>query len=91
MRILLCLDLNSLKKILKILDIYILYVDHNFITTHPSILKNKFKNQKFNFFFVPVDRNIECFNVYKSNPEKKIYFIAMSHGVNRGILKKESL
>jgi len=66
---------------------YVSVVDHNFITTHPSILKNKFKNQKFNFFFVPVDKNIECFDVYKLNPKKDIFY-AMSHGVNRGILKK---
>ena len=66
---------------------YVSVVDHNFITTHPSILKNKFKNQKFNFFFVPVDKNIECFDVYKLNPKKDIFY-AMSHGVNRGVLKK---
>ncbi len=66
---------------------YVSVVDHNFITTHPSILKNKFKNQKFNFFFVPVDKNIECFDIYKLNPKKDIFY-AMSHGVNRGVLKK---
>ena len=75
------------KKNIKNIQPYIPLVDHNFITTHPSILKNKFKGQKFNFFFVPVDKNIECFNVHKSNPEKDIFY-AMSHGVNRGILKK---
>ena len=62
------------KKNIENIKPYVPLVDHNFITTHPSILKNKFKNQKFNFFFVPVDRNIECFNVYKLNP-KKIYFM----------------
>ena len=67
---------------------YISLVDHNFITTHPSILKNKFKNKKFNFFFVPVDRNIEKFSVYNLNPQKDIFY-AMSHGVNRGVLKKK--
>ena len=39
------------------------------------------------FFFVPVDRNIECFDVYKLNPMKDIFY-AMSHGVNRAKLKK---
>ncbi len=66
---------------------YVSLVDHNFITTHPSILKNKFKNQKFNFFFVPVDRNIERFSVYNLRPKNDIFY-AMSHGVNRGVLKK---
>jgi len=63
-------------------------VDHNFITTDPSI----FKKQKtdiinLHFFFVPVDQNIECFDVYKLNPLKDIFY-AMSHGVNRATLKK---
>ena len=34
-------------------------VDHNFITTHPSIIRNKVNTNNFNFFFVPVDKNIE--------------------------------
>ena len=66
---------------------YVSLVDHNFITTHPSILQREFKSQKFNFFFVPVDRNIECFNVYNLKPKKDLFY-AMSHGVNRGVLKK---
>ncbi|MDA9618816.1 glycosyltransferase, partial [bacterium] len=65
---------------------YVKIVDHNFITTHSSVLKNKFKNCKFNFFFVPVDRNIECFDVYNLSAKNDIFY-AMSHGVNRGILK----
>ena len=63
-------------------------VDHNFITTHPSILKNQIKNiSNFHFFFVPVDKNIECFDVSKKKPIKDLFY-AMSHGVNRAILKK---
>ena len=61
-------------------------VDHNFITTHTSVIKNQFKNTKFNFFFVPVDENIESFDVYNL-PAKNDIFYAMSHGVNRGVLK----
>ena len=39
-------------------------VDHNFITTDPSILKKEIRNIKnLHFFFVPVDKNIECFNL----------------------------
>ena len=66
---------------------YVSLVDHNFITTHPSVLQREFKSQKFNFFFVPVDKNIECFNVYNLKPKKDLFY-AMSHGVNRGVLKK---
>ena len=63
-------------------------VDHNFITTHPSIFKkqnNKIKN--LHFIFIPVDKNIECYDVYKLNPKNDIFY-AMSHGVNRAKLKK---
>ena len=63
-------------------------VDHNFITTDPSVInKNSNNLNNFHFFFVPVDKNIECFDVYKLNPTKDIFY-AMSHGVNRATLKK---
>ncbi len=67
---------------------YYKIVDHNFITTHPSILKKqKLEIDNFHFFFVPVDPNIECFEVYKLNPKMDLFY-AMSHGVNRAKLKK---
>ena len=63
-------------------------VDHSFITTDPSVLKKQnFDTKNFHFFFVPVDKNIECFDVYKQNPLKDLFY-AMSHGVNRATLKK---
>ena len=63
-------------------------VDHNFITTHPSVLKKQnINNNNFHFIFIPVDKNIECFDVYNMNPVKDLFY-AMSHGVNRGVLKK---
>jgi len=63
-------------------------VDHNFITTDPSIFKKQNTNIKnLHFFFVPVDQNIECFDVYKLSPSRDIFY-AMSHGVNRATLKK---
>ena len=63
-------------------------VDFNFITTDPSVFKKQNPRIKnIHFFFVPVDRNIECFDVYKLNPTKD-FFYAMSHGVNRAKLKK---
>ncbi len=64
------------------------FVDHSFITTNPSILNFPKKNkQKIHFFMTPVDKNIECFDVYKLNPHNDIFY-AMSHGVNRAILKE---
>ena len=46
----------------------------------------KTKNN-FHFFFVPVDKNIECFDVSKKHPLKDLFY-AMSHGVNRATLKR---
>jgi glycosyltransferase involved in cell wall biosynthesis len=63
-------------------------VDHTFITTDPSVFK-KHNNQlkKLHYIFIPVDRNIECYDVYNLNPENDVFY-AMSHGVNRASLKK---
>ena len=75
---------KNIKNILNYSDI----VDHTFITSHPSVLyKQKYNIKNLNFFFVPVDKNIECFDVSKKKPLKDIFY-AMSHGVNRAILKK---
>ena len=81
-------SLDYSKTNVKNISYYANAVDHNFITTDPSIFKkqnSKIKN--LHFFFVPVDRNIECFDVYKLNPTRDIFY-AMSHGVNRAKLKK---
>jgi len=70
---------------------YSVIADHTFLTTSPDILFKKsdtIKNkEKFHFFFVPVDKNIEEFNVYNLRPKNDIFY-AMSHGVNRGTLKE---
>ena len=72
---------------IKNLTEYSNYVDHNFITTHPSVLaKYNLKIKNLHYFFVPVDKNIECFDVFKLNPQKDLFY-AMSHGVNRASLK----
>ena len=77
--------LNYSKQNISNIKLYADYVDHNFITTHPSVIKNKI-NSNFHFFFVPVDKNIERFDVYKLRPKNDLFY-AMSHGVNRSILK----
>ena len=67
---------------------YVSIVDHTFITTHPSELKKQIGNIKnLHFFFVPVDKNIELFDVFKMQPQKDLFY-AMSHGVNRAVLKQ---
>ncbi len=80
-------NLKYSKKNLLNINLYSNFVDHNFITTHPSVLKNKMNKKNFNFFFVPVDKNIERYDVYNLKPKKDLFY-AMSHGVNRAVLKE---
>ncbi len=74
-------NVNKLKKFFPM-------VDHSFITTNPSVLKPSKKfTQHIHFFMTPVDKNIECFDVFKLKPENDVFY-AMSHGVNRATLKE---
>jgi glycosyltransferase involved in cell wall biosynthesis len=79
-------SLNYSKQNISNIKLYSNLVDHNLITTHPSVLKKEINNN-FHFFFVPVDKNIENFEVYKMRPKKDLFY-AMSHGVNRATLKE---
>ncbi len=78
--------LSYSKKNISNIKLYSDIVDHNFITTDPSV-SAEFKKKKFNFLFIPVDQNIECFKVYNLRPKKDLFY-AMSHGVNRAVLKE---
>ena len=81
-------SLDYSKKNINNISIYSDIVDHNFITTDPSVLSNQnIKIKNLHFFFVPVDKNIECYDVFKLNPAMDLFY-AMSHGVNRANLKK---
>jgi glycosyltransferase involved in cell wall biosynthesis len=80
-------SLSYSKKNISNISTYAPFVDHNFITTDPSVIKKKINSDNFHFFFVPVDSNIECFDVFKMNPKKDLFY-AMSHGVNRAVLKE---
>ena len=80
-------SLSYSKQNISNIKLYSDFVDHNFITTDPSILKKETNKINFNFFFVPVDKNIESFEVYKMRPKNDLFY-AMSHGVNRAILKE---
>ena len=77
---------DTSENILKLKKFFSL-VDHSFITTNPSVvnLSNKYK-ENIHYFMTPVDKNIECFDVFKLKPENDIFY-AMSHGVNRATLK----
>ena len=78
--------LNYSKQNISNIKLYSDFVDHNFITTDPSVLNKTINTNNFNFFFVPVDKNIESFEVYKMKPKNDLFY-AMSHGVNRATLK----
>jgi glycosyltransferase involved in cell wall biosynthesis len=74
-------NINKVKKFLP-------YVDNTYLTTDPNQTIFKSKNyNNINFLITPVDKGIECFNVFNLKP-KNDFFYAISHGVNRGYLKK---
>jgi glycosyltransferase involved in cell wall biosynthesis len=79
-------NLDYSKKNISNINLYSDFVDHNFISTDPSILKKNINKKNFHFFFIPVDKNIECYDVFKMRPKKDLFY-AMSHGVNRAILR----
>jgi glycosyltransferase involved in cell wall biosynthesis len=79
-------DLSYSKQNINNINLYSDSVDHNFITTDPSVLKKEINSDNLHFFFVPVDKNIERFDVFKMSPKNDLFY-AMSHGVNRAILK----
>jgi hypothetical protein len=79
--------LDYAKKNIANINFYSSIVDHNFITTDPKVIKNKVNINNFYFFFVPVDENIECFDVFNMSPNNDLFY-AMSHGVNRAVLKR---
>ena len=60
-------------------------LDATFLTTDPSILKDKIENS----FFIPnpSDHSFEILKNYERDCLNDVFF-AMSHGVHRGILKK---
>ena len=69
---------------------YIDYLDHNFVTSDPV---NLGLNKKYNCSYlpIPVDKNIESLRCYQNkNPIKDLFF-TMSHGVNKGVLKKNKV
>ena len=69
---------------------YINYIDHSFVTSDPKYLK---LDKKYNCSYlpIPVDENIEYLKCYENkNPIKDLFF-TMSHGVNKGVLRKNKI
>ena len=52
---------NNIKKIKDFENL----LDSTFITTAPEIVRKSINIKNLNFFFIPVDRKIECYDVYK--------------------------
>ena len=63
------------------------FLDNFFISTHPDDVSKKSNKIKYHFLPTPVDKNIEKLNIYKNNHYTHDVFFAMSHGVNRGVIK----
>tara|TARA_B100000959_G_scaffold286421_1_gene364976 strand:- start:693 stop:2828 length:2136 start_codon:yes stop_codon:yes gene_type:complete len=77
--------LSNRKKLLKYDD----FITSNFITTHPSTLNFLKKKKNFHYLPIPVDKNIEKLKIYENKNQICDVFFSMSHGVNRGKLKRD--
>ena len=71
------------KRILDKID----FIDSNFITTDPSVLKFLPQNKKSFFIPNPVDSSFETLNNFNNKNCNVDVFFALSHGVHRGVLK----
>jgi len=72
------------RKVLDKLD----FIDNTFITTSPDALDFNKNGSNFHYFPIPVDDSVERLKVFESNTSIYDLFFAMSHGVNRGVLKR---
>ena len=64
------------------------YVDLCFLTSSPKIFKKHKLYKKLKFIPNPVDASIDNFKNYSEKNLEYDVFVAISHGQNRGILKK---
>ena len=78
-------DFNeNTKKVLDKLD----FIDNTFVTTSPDVLDFDKQKSKFHYMPIPVDDSVERLKIFEiDNPIYDLFF-AMSHGVNRGVLKR---
>ena len=64
------------------------YVDQYFVTTDKNNIHSSIPKNKLNFMPVPCSYVCENLNLYQTRNHEFDIFYAVSHGVNRGILKK---
>jgi glycosyltransferase involved in cell wall biosynthesis len=67
------------------------YVDQYFITTDVNNIETSIPKKKLNFIPVPASTLSEYLNLYKTKKHEFDIFYAVSHGVNRGVLKKNKI
>jgi glycosyltransferase involved in cell wall biosynthesis len=67
------------------------YVDQYFITTDVNNIETSIPKKKLNFIPVPASTLSENLNLYKTRNHEFDIFYAVSHGVNRGVLKKNKI
>ena len=67
------------------------YVDQYFITTDVNNIETSIPKKKLNFIPIPASRLSENLNLYKTKNHQYDIFYAVSHGVNRGVLKKNKI
>jgi len=71
----------------KFAENYVDIVDHFFFTTHPKMVE-ACKNKNKYFLPIPCSDQFEDLDVYKNKKPLYDIFFALSHGVNRGNLRK---
>ena len=64
------------------------FVDYCFLTSSPKIFKKNKHFKKLRFIPNPVDSSIDHYKNFKNVNSEYDIFVAVSHGQNRGILKK---
>ena len=64
------------------------YVDQYFVTTDKNNIHTSIPKNKLNFIPIPCSYVSENLNLYQTRNHEFDIFYAVSHGVNRGILKK---
>ncbi len=75
---------DNARKVLDKLD----FIDNTFVTTSPDVLEFDVNGSNFHYMPIPVDDSVERLKVFElQNPIYDVFF-AMSHGVNRGVLKR---
>ncbi|CAN1595360.1 GT4_PimA-like domain containing protein [Candidatus Pelagibacterales bacterium] len=81
-------DFNKNKQFL---EKYKDYVDQYFVTTDKNNIQSSIPRNKLNFIPIPCSNITENLNLYQTRNHEFDIFYAVSHGVNRGILKKNKI